>query len=290
MKTKSTSNQTQSSLNEIIKSPNKSFQLSITVNKKTIQKEYQQVLSNIAGNMKIPGFRKGKVPTNLAEQKTDLSKVYEQIIQNVLPDKYLNAIKEHNLKPIIQPKILLENPPLSKNKDWQFQLSSCEKPEIILADYQKEIKKINKQASSSATKKTQSTSDKTQKHTQLILNLLSKKTTLELPEILIEAETKHKLSQLVNNLTQVDLTIDQYFKNSKSSMEEYKEGIRKNLLEKWKIDLALEKIAQKEKIKIGKKELSKAIASTPNGKEKESFIKYILTQQKTIKFLQTHNV
>ncbi|MBU1089048.1 hypothetical protein KKA02_04195 [Patescibacteria group bacterium] len=278
----------------VSKLKDKSFQISITIDKETIQKQYQKILTNMANNVNIDGFRKGKAPLHLIEEKIDLSKLYEQIIQNTVPSQYLKAIKKHNLKPIIQPKILLKNPPLVKNKNWQLELRSCEKPEIILGNYQDEIKKINKQISAQSSKEKKQTPTKPQtsiqQHTQLIFNVLDKKSKLELPNILLEIETEHRLSQLVNNISQAGLTVKQYFENNNSSIENYKQNIKKDLIKKWKIDLALEKIAQKHNIKISKKELDKTIASTPEGEKRKDFIEYILTQQKTIEFLQTHNI
>ncbi|MBU4209892.1 hypothetical protein KKC08_01890 [Patescibacteria group bacterium] len=294
MNTKQKTTKQTSAKTIVSKLKDKSFQISITIDKETIQKQYQKILTNMANNINIDGFRKGKAPLHLIEEKIDLSKLYEQIIQNTVPDEYLKTIKKYNLKPITQPKILLKNPPLVKNKNWQLELRSCEKPEIILGNYQDEIKKINKQISAQSSKEKKQTPTKpqtsTQQHTQLIFNVLDKKSKLELPNILLEIETEHRLSQLVNNISQAGLTVKQYFENNNSSIENYKQNIKKDLIKKWKIDLALEKIAQKHNIKISKKELDKTIASTPEGEKRKDFIEYILTQQKTIEFLQTHNI
>ena len=54
--------------------------------------------------------------------------------------------------------------------------------------------------------------------------------------------------------------------------------------------MALDYIATKNKIKADKESIDKTVASTPNGQQRRMFIEYVLTQQKTIEFLQSHNI
>ncbi|RLC32997.1 hypothetical protein DRH14_05490 [Candidatus Shapirobacteria bacterium] len=258
-------------------SADQSFEFSLKLKKADIKKLYQQIINQASQTIKIDGFRPGKAPANIVESKIDLSKVYEQIIQQLLPPIYSQFIEKNKLKPILQPKILLENPPLNTEKDWQFKVMSCQKPILKLKKYQDELKKINKRYQKG---------DNKQLHIQAILNLLAQQSELKLPQILIDTEINHRLSQLVNNVSKAGLKLDQYFKNNKTSLEKYKQEVEIDLYKKWKIDLALDKIASDNKIKVDKTELDKTIASTPNGQQRKAFIEYILIQQKTIEFLQ----
>lgn len=56
-------------------------------------------------NVKVDGFRKGKVPRNIFEKKFGKESLYEEAINIVLPSAYTDAIKKDNLIPIIMPKI-----------------------------------------------------------------------------------------------------------------------------------------------------------------------------------------
>jgi FKBP-type peptidyl-prolyl cis-trans isomerase (trigger factor) len=253
----------------------------LTLKKENIQALYEKIINQTKQHIKIDGFRPGKAPNEVVEKKIDLSKVYEEIIQQLLPQQYGKLIDEYKIKPILQPKVLLENPPLNTTKDWNFKVLSCQKPIIKLKNYQEELKKINKRYKKG---------DNKQLHTQAILNLLEKHSQLKLPQILIDTETEHRLSQLVNNVSKAELSLDQYFKNNNSSLEKYKKDIKEDLHKKWKIDLALDYIATKNKIKADKESIDKTVVSTPNGQQRRIFIEYVLTQQKTIEFLQSHNI
>lgn len=56
-------------------------------------------------NVKVNGFRKGKVPRNIFEKNFGIEALYEDAINVVLSEAYTKAIEKDNLIPIIQPKI-----------------------------------------------------------------------------------------------------------------------------------------------------------------------------------------
>lgn len=56
-------------------------------------------------NVKVDGFRKGKVPRNIFEKKYGKESLYNDAIDFVLQEKYATVIKDSKLIPIIQPTI-----------------------------------------------------------------------------------------------------------------------------------------------------------------------------------------
>ena len=56
-------------------------------------------------NVKVDGFRKGKVPRNIFEKKFGKESLYNDAIDFVLQEKYATVIKDSKLIPIIQPTI-----------------------------------------------------------------------------------------------------------------------------------------------------------------------------------------
>ena len=56
-------------------------------------------------NVKVDGFRKGKVPRNIFEKKFGKERLYNDAIDFVLQEKYATVIKDSKLIPIIQPTI-----------------------------------------------------------------------------------------------------------------------------------------------------------------------------------------
>jgi len=62
---------------------------------------YQQ----IAKQINVPGFRRGKVPPMVIDRQVGRGAVLDQAINDVLPKAYSDAVREHDLTPLGQPDI-----------------------------------------------------------------------------------------------------------------------------------------------------------------------------------------
>ncbi len=87
-------------------------QLSPTRVKLTIDKPFNELESaikaaykQIAEQINIPGFRKGKVPPRLIDQRFGRGVVLQEAINNQLPQFYAEAVSENNIHPLGQPEI-----------------------------------------------------------------------------------------------------------------------------------------------------------------------------------------
>ena len=105
-----------------------------------IEKEYEQVLIQLQKTTEVAGFRKGKASRSQVEKAVGKEKIYNETIKSLLPKIYSQIIQEHQLHPIINPKIELVS--AQEGKDWQIKFTVCETPEINLGNYKGEIKKI----------------------------------------------------------------------------------------------------------------------------------------------------
>jgi trigger factor len=56
-------------------------------------------------NVRLPGFRMGKVPRKIFEQAYGSQAVTTQAVEDVLPEVYAKAIREHDLDPVDRPKL-----------------------------------------------------------------------------------------------------------------------------------------------------------------------------------------
>lgn len=61
--------------------------------------------SDIARQVNIPGFRKGKVPAAIIDQRFGRGSVLQEAINAALPDAYGAAVAEHELVPLGQPEV-----------------------------------------------------------------------------------------------------------------------------------------------------------------------------------------
>ena len=113
------------------------FELTLTMPWADIKKVYDEVFEELAGTIEIEGFRKGKAPKEVVEPKIDKTKIYNEVINRIVPTSYQKALEEHGLKPIISPKIRIAS--AEEEKDWQVVIHSAEKPKVTLGDYKAQI-------------------------------------------------------------------------------------------------------------------------------------------------------
>ncbi|HSN11367.1 MAG TPA: trigger factor [Propionibacteriaceae bacterium] len=69
--------------------------------KPAIDKAYAQIGSQIT----VPGFRKGKVPAAVINQRVGRGAVLQDAINETIPKAYAAAVAEHSLTPLAQPEI-----------------------------------------------------------------------------------------------------------------------------------------------------------------------------------------
>ncbi len=125
----------------IERTPDGTIELKITIPWSEVKTKWDSVVDEMAKNANLPGFRKGKAPKKLVEEKLDKAKIKEEVVRNILPPSYVNAVREHDLKPIMDPRIHVEGE-LVEGKDWEFHALTCEAPVVDLAGYKEEIKKV----------------------------------------------------------------------------------------------------------------------------------------------------
>ena len=71
-------------------------------------KEMDPTYRVIANQVKIPGFRKGKVPKQIIDAQIGRDVVRDEFLQAAVPEYYRQAVSEHDLAPITDPDIDLD--------------------------------------------------------------------------------------------------------------------------------------------------------------------------------------
>lgn len=89
-----------------------------------------KALSNYAN---IPGFRKGKAPQAILENYVGIDAILEEASQGVVAKSYSEAILEHELEPVVQPKIEITQ--LKKNEPMKYIAHITLKPDVTLGQY-----------------------------------------------------------------------------------------------------------------------------------------------------------
>ena len=82
----------------------------------------------IAKQINVPGFRRGKVPPAVIDRQVGRGAVLDQAINEVVPQKYMEALQANDLQPIAQPDI--EVTKFEDNEALEFTAEVDIRPEI----------------------------------------------------------------------------------------------------------------------------------------------------------------
>lgn len=107
--------------------------LEITVSAEALEKGLAKAYQKNVKKFNIDGFRKGKAPRSFIEKIYGEGVFYEDAINEVCPDAYDEAVKEHNLEPVDRPDIDIVE--IEGGKGLVFKAEVTVKPEVTLGQY-----------------------------------------------------------------------------------------------------------------------------------------------------------
>ena len=225
----------------------------VTIPWQEVATEYQNQLKVLVSEIELPGFRKGMAPINLVEEKADKKKLFGQVIEIVLPKAYKKEAETRKLVPFIQPRV---KPIQSQeNQDWIFEITVITKPAVDLADLEEKLKSALAPSKIITSDKKEQTKDEKLK---TAFDTLLDTVKVELPQILVEEEVNLRLSQLVDQVQSVGMTMDQYLAAKQLTPEKLRQSYQKSATEMLTLNLALDKISEKNQY-TGKDRTSRAV-------------------------------
>lgn len=273
--------------------PKQTAELEITIPWDEVKSSYEKIFSDIGKEVEIEGFRKGKAPKKMLTDKIDKTKLYQEVIKEVVPKAYSASLSEHKLTPVSNPKIEIIK--AKEGEDWAVKVTLALKPVINLKKYQEKIKELKKGQTKIWTPGQKTDKDKAKDNKlnlDQLLEALDQETEIELSDLLVNEETNRLLSNLLDQTQKLGLTVEQYLlakgKTSQSLQQEYRQQAQKNL----KIEFVLNEIADKEGISVSKEDIDNLIAKVEKPEEKARlqkdsyYLAHLLRQQKTLDFIQ----
>ena len=112
---------------------NDRVKLEIEVDRERVETALERAYRKVVRNVTVPGFRKGKVPRPILERMFGTEVLYEDALDELIPEAYTAAIEENGLEPIDQPEIdVIE---LAAGKPFRFSALVQLKPEVKLGEY-----------------------------------------------------------------------------------------------------------------------------------------------------------
>lgn len=94
----------------------------------SLKKAYREIGSQVV----IPGFRRGKVPTAVIDQRVGRGAVLNEAVQEVIPTQILAAVREHEVKTLGRPEVEITE--FADGQPLKFTAEVDVRPEITLPD------------------------------------------------------------------------------------------------------------------------------------------------------------
>ena len=107
--------------------------LTIEVPFEELKPEFDKAYKSLAQQVNMPGFRKGKVPAKILEARLGRGVVLDQVINEMLPSRYSQAVEENDIKALGQPEIEIAE--LEDGKHITFTAEVDVRPEIEVPDF-----------------------------------------------------------------------------------------------------------------------------------------------------------
>jgi trigger factor len=94
--------------------------------------DFDRALKEMAKQVRLPGFRPGKVPVKLLEARIDKEAMLDQVVGEAVPSKYSEAVTTSDVRPLGQPEIEITKKVYGE--DLEFTAEVDIRPEIELPD------------------------------------------------------------------------------------------------------------------------------------------------------------
>ena len=114
--------------------PESRVKIDVAVEADTLAKRVDRAAKSLGGELKLPGFRKGKVPPQLVLQRVGREAVLEQALRESLPEWYERALVDTGVNPIGDPKVDVGDLP-EEGEELAFSIEVGVRPKAELGDY-----------------------------------------------------------------------------------------------------------------------------------------------------------
>jgi trigger factor len=114
--------------------PENKVRLSVDVPAHDVQHAVEHAASDLSGSVKIPGFRKGKVPMPVLVSRIGKERLYSEAVESHIEGWYRNALVGTRIRPVARPEYAYELPQTS-DEDFSFTATVDVQPRVEIADW-----------------------------------------------------------------------------------------------------------------------------------------------------------
>jgi trigger factor len=105
-------------------------------------KDLDRAYRRIGQQVKVPGFRKGKVPRRIIDAQIGREAVLQEFMEDSLPTYYSRAVREHELAPITDPDIDVET--VEEGSPLVFTATVEVRPRLTLDDWRDVVRSVDR--------------------------------------------------------------------------------------------------------------------------------------------------
>jgi trigger factor len=121
---------------EVEELPENRVRLTVQVPSHDVHHAVEHAATDLAASVKIPGFRKGKVPRQVLLQRVGRDRLMAEAIDSHITGWFWNAAARSRLRPVEPPEYDFELP-ASEDQDWQFTATVAVQAKPEVADWTK---------------------------------------------------------------------------------------------------------------------------------------------------------
>ncbi|MDQ3064926.1 MAG: trigger factor [bacterium] len=109
--------------------------LTISANAEELAKAKNHALNKLAPQIKVAGFRQGKVPLNIVEKNISSNVLQSEILEEAVNKLYISAVRQENLRPVANPNVSIKK--FVPYTELEFEADLATLGQIKLTDYKK---------------------------------------------------------------------------------------------------------------------------------------------------------
>lgn len=107
--------------------------LTFEIEQEKVKEGLDRAFVKVRKTLNVPGFRKGKVPRQIFNQRFGEEALYQDALDILLPEVYSAAIDEAGIDPVDTPQVNIES--MEIGETWVLTADVTVKPEVKLGDY-----------------------------------------------------------------------------------------------------------------------------------------------------------
>ena len=114
--------------------PDNRVRLTVEVPQADLQHAVEHATSDLVRSLKVPGFRKGKVPAQVLEARIGRERIFSEAVESHIGGWFLNAAASTRIRPVAAPEYDYDLPG-SEDEAFQFTATVSVQPKPEPADW-----------------------------------------------------------------------------------------------------------------------------------------------------------